>query len=447
MQRDTPITFRTWLIPVLLATAYTVSMLDRYILYMAIEPVKAHYRLSDTQLGLLAGFGFSLFYAAFGLLMGRLADRLNRRNLIVCGIFFWSLMTALTGFAQSVWQLIIARIGVAAGEAVLAPSAYSMVSDIFDRRRLPRAISIIYTGVALGPGIALLVGGLLFTLFQHIGPLTIPGLGTLAIWQSVMVGAGVPGLFIAAAILLFIREPRRQIAPKSPAAAATGGDDRLIPCFRQRAGFYGPLFLAMTAMSMFSNGLVAWMPSFYERRFGWSVAEFGMSIGILLAIAGTTGTLFASSATDRIRQAGHEDALVRFIAIAMLCIVPLGILATLLASPYACLAVTTFLYIGVMGLSATAPAALQLATPPGMRGQISALYLSCFGLITNGGGPLVIGLLTDRLFQRPEAIGYSLALSAATFLPIAALSALFALRGYRKVIGAQPGHAAPLASA
>ena len=141
-----------WYVVVVLMFAYTVSFIDRQILSLLVQPIRRDLGISDTQFSLLAGFAFALFYATLGIPIARLADRANRRFLIMIGVVVWSVMTAACGFAKSYWHLFLARVGVGAGEAMLSPAAYSMISDYFPPHKLAKAIGVYAMGLYLGAG-------------------------------------------------------------------------------------------------------------------------------------------------------------------------------------------------------------------------------------------------------------------------------------------------------
>jgi MFS family permease len=180
---------RAWGALGVLMLAYTVSFVDRTILSLLIPPIQQDLNISDTQISLLAGFAFAVFYTVMGIPLGRLADRTNRRNLIALGIGFWCLMTAACGLARDYWQLFAARVGVGVGEAALSPAAYSMISDLFPRDQLGRAIAVYSLGLPIGSGLALLIGGVAIALVADLPPVTVPGIGTLAAWQLTFVPA------------------------------------------------------------------------------------------------------------------------------------------------------------------------------------------------------------------------------------------------------------------
>ena len=184
-----------WYVVIILMVCYTLSFIDRQILSLLVKPIQQDLGINDTEMGLLQGAAFGIFYTLLGLPMGWLADRISRRNLIAVGIFFWSLMTALCAVARSFGSLFFARMGVGVGEATLAPSAFSMISDYFPRERLGTALSVYSAGIFIGAGLALIVGGTVVSAVSNIPAITMPVLGTIASWRLTFLIVGLPGVF------------------------------------------------------------------------------------------------------------------------------------------------------------------------------------------------------------------------------------------------------------
>ena len=161
-----------------LMVAYTFSFIDRYVIALLIQPIKQDFDLTDTQIGLLSGLAFAIFYTTLGIPIGRLADRYNRRRIISAGIFVWSLMTGLCGLAQSFWQLFAARVGVGVGEAALSPAAFSLIADSFPVQRIGRALSVYSVGVYFGSGLAFIIGGAVIQLVTNAPDVVLPLIGT-----------------------------------------------------------------------------------------------------------------------------------------------------------------------------------------------------------------------------------------------------------------------------
>ena len=169
-----PSSFRAWTSVSILMLAYVLSFIDRQILNLLVGPIRRDLVISDTQMSLLMGLSFALFYTVCGIPLGRLADTRSRRGVIAVGILFWSAMTAACGMARLYWQFLLCRIGVGVGEAALSPAAYSLIADSFAPERRATAISVYSMGVYLGSGLAFLLGGLVITFASAQGDVTLP---------------------------------------------------------------------------------------------------------------------------------------------------------------------------------------------------------------------------------------------------------------------------------
>ena len=198
-----------WWVVIALTSVYTLSFVDRQILGLLVPSIKRDLGVSDTQIGLLQGLAFSLFYTLMGLPIGRIADRWNRRNLIVAGILIWSFFTTMSSVAKSFLLLFSTRIGVGVGEASLSPAGYSMMSDYFPKQKLGAAISVFYMGVFIGSSLAMLVGGTTVDMLARTPFITVPVLGMMASWRLTFVLVGLPGVLFAL-LASTIREPRRR---------------------------------------------------------------------------------------------------------------------------------------------------------------------------------------------------------------------------------------------
>jgi MFS family permease len=355
--------------------------------------------------------------------------------LIAAGVALWSVMTAACGLARSFGSLFLARVGVGIGEAALSPPAYSMIADLFAPERRGRAASVYYMGVQFGSALALLVGGPAVELLGRVGTIDVPLLGTLAPWQAAFMVVGLPGLLVAAVIVL-LRDPRpgrARLSPGGPARAGTKTAD-LIAHLRRHRGAYLGHFAGFSVLSLVAYGIGAWAPSFMIRTYGWGPGKIGIFYGILTLTVGTTGVYAGGWLADWLRKRGHVDATLRAacygaVAIWIPAIVsplmPTDTLAMVLAVPM------TFLLGFPFGV---AGAAIQEITPPELRGRATALYLFCGTLIGLGAGPTVFALVTDHLFRNDQMLRYSLSLVPGLLIPVAALILLAGLKPFRAAV-------------
>jgi MFS family permease len=429
---------RAWAALGVLMVAYTVSFIDRMILSLLIPPIQADLGISDTQISLLAGFAFAIFYTIMGIPLGRVADRWNRRNLIAIGITFWCLATAACGLARNYWQLFLARVGVGVGEAALSPAAYSMISDLFPRDQLGRAIAIYSVGLPVGSGLALLIGGAAVGMLADLGPVSLPWIGTLSSWQLTFIVVGLPGVLVAFLVML-LREPERRdrmaVPPAVPAAAGAAAVAAapvgLIAFLGVNRRVLLHHFGGLSLLVVIVYGSTAWIPTFFIRSHGWSAAEIGYAYGVIFITCGAGGLLLGGHLADRWWRNGKSDAHLRVVLLSVATMAPCFALMPLMPTAewaVALLALATFtssLHGGVAG------AALQLITPNELRGQMTAVYFFIANLIGLGLGPTAVAMFTDFVFGDPLALGYSLAVLAGTAGPLSAIVIATGLRHYR----------------
>lgn len=398
----------SWLIVGVLMVAYLLSYIDRSILSLLVDPIRSDLGLSDTQLSLLHGFAFALFYAALGFPLGRMADSHNRRNIIVGGISVWSLFTAACGLATNFWQLFLMRMGVGVGEAALNPSAYSIISDRFPKHLLARALSTYVMGTYMGFGLAFIVGGLVVQAVTKTPTSVLPVLGEVYTWQLAFFYVGLPGLLVSLLVYFAVKEPiRTGLANKSGGHSAVPIKDVVAFVAKNKQTFFCHL-AGFSLIGILVNGLVLWTPSFFSRTYGIPVAEAGVFYGVILLLFGPIGIFLGGVISDRIDRTGLNGG--GFLTAAGC--VSFAILPALF-SPLMPAAGLSFALIAVLVLATSAPwgvavSAIQQITPNEMRGQVSALYLFVVNLIGIGFGPTIVALLTDQVFGQDAALKYSM---------------------------------------
>ena len=424
---------RNWTLLALTVT-FMFNFLDRQVMALLVTPIKRDLDLSDTQVSLLIGFAFVVFYAIAGIPLSRLIDRGSRKWIIGIGVGFWSLMTMACGFAQNFAQLALARVGLGIGESCNTPASYSLVSDLYPREKLARAIAVINIGNVGGQGLALFVGGSLI-LWLAQGPFSgWPLLGTLKPWQLTFVLLGAPGIIWAILVLTTMPEPQRR--REAGDEQGTPGLGEVIRFAARWRWLYAALILGITIKATLSFGATIWAPALFERKYGWATGEPGLYLGIVSLTAMPLGLLVGGWLADRLTMRGRDDAnaLVLFWATAGL--LPFAILFPLMPNASLALAMQAgSLFMGAMGTS-PGNAAIQVITPGRMRGTLTAFYIAVMNVLGNGFGPLVVALLTDRVFHEEAKLGLSMATSAAVLAPLGVLFCWIALRAYRPAIAA-----------
>lgn len=393
-----------WLPLVLLfLLIFVISYIDRQILSLVVQPVKASLGLSDFQIGLLQGVAFSLVLAVSALLVSPLIDRGNRVRLLAYAMLVWCSMTVLCGLAHNFGMLLLARTGLAISEAIVPMAVMSIICDIAPKASVPRASALFMAAPYIGSGFALLLGGPLLLMLAPFEGMTLPVVGTFEPWRGLFFMLGFPG--IAIGLLLFLlREPTRR-----------GGEDAgdtsapVIPFLKKNAGFLVPMLLANSMLQIIAYTIYAWSPTVMIRVHGMSTATAGVTVGSVFVIAGVSGCMFGSWVMSRSRDGRALSHVVRTIAITFAC---LG--APLLAFPLvpnadlalALLALAFFLM--ALGLSSIMTP-VALFAPAAMRGRVLATAGLCHSGL-GGLGPLFVGGVNDFVFGAPERIGHSLAI-------------------------------------
>lgn len=407
-----------WYVVFILLIAQMFSFLDRMIMGLLVGPIRESFEISDTQYSLLAGLAFSLFYAAMGLPLARIADLGNRRNLISAGIAVWSFMTALCGLAQGYWTLFAARVGVGVGEATLGPAAYSMITDYFPKSVLARALSVYMIGVTLGSGFAYMVGGAIVGYVSDMDEIILPLVGELEGWQLTFFIVGLPGLVVSALVAMTVREPERKGAT---ADKTTLPLSEVVDYVLQRRRAYGGHIFGISIFIMVVYALNLWGPTYFIRLFDYSPAEAGWVFGLIMIIAGSAGLLLAGTLADRLVAGGIQDGYIKVILFSMVAMTPCAIALGFIESDVLAIVFMSVAIFFSAFQGGITGGAIQLMTPNRMRGQVMALYLLVANLIGLGLGPTAIALGTDYVFGYDAAIGKSIALCAAVLCPLAAL--------------------------
>lgn len=419
-----------WYVVAVLLLAYTLSFIDRMILSLLVGPIKADLGISDTQMSLLMGFAFAIFYSVLGIPLGWLADRRARRGLIVAGVAAWSLMTAACAFARGYVGLFLARVGVGVGEATLSPAAYSMLGDYFPREKLGRAMAVYSIGVPLGSGIALMAGSVVVKLVTEGPPVKLPIVGELEPWRLTFLWVGLPGLLVALLIALTVHEPPRQ------GEATKAGHSELVAFLKTHPAAIAAHFGGMSLVALVMYGAMAWIPQFLHRTYGMPVPEAGLWFGVATAACGAAGLLLGGWLADGLYRRGFKDAHLRVIRLNAILLLPLFVGMAL--APTASLALGLMIVAMLVGTihGGVAGAALQMITPNRLRARMVALYFLVANLIGLGLGPTAIALVTDLAFGRPEALRYGLAIVTGVALPISALILTAGLKPFARAVEA-----------
>lgn len=400
-----------WYVIGVLFVVTLLSQLDRQLPALVVRPLRKEFGISDTAFSLLQGYAFAVFYTLAGLPLGRLVDRSNRRNLIFVGLLFWSAATALFAFSQTYQHLVLARVGVGIGEAVLAPAAYSMIADCVAPHRRGRALAVYYVSIAIGSGASLLLGGWLLAVIPAQG-MAIGALGVLSPWRLAFLAAALPAIPLALVLLATVREPARHETTTAQGLTDKPSVADFARYLRSHASTFARVLTYPTLLSIIGYGALAWAPALFDRAHGIPPAKAGVVLGIIVAAAGASGTLISGFLSDWWTARGVAAARFRVALVGVaVFIVPATVWPLV---PNAVLAFA-LLFVAVFGLGlaqSAAPASIQAVVPNRMRGQAIAVYLLLAGLLGIGLGPTSVALITDYVFHDDKALPYSMALMA-----------------------------------
>ncbi|MDX2143593.1 MAG: MFS transporter [Rhodospirillaceae bacterium] len=424
----------SWYVVVVLTLAYMLSFLDRQIMALMVQPIKRDLGISDTAMSLLLGLAFAIFYTILGLPIGRWADRASRRGIIGGGIALWCLMTAACGLARDYWTLFLARIGVGVGEATLAPSALSLISDYFPKEKRGQALSFYNAGVGLGAAVAMILGGQVIQYVSTQPPVELPVLGQLYAWQTVFLVVGLPGLLVAA-LMLTVKEPFRRGKMKRQVAAGASDEipvAEVVQFLKQRWKMFASHFVGMSVVTILGYAYFSWLPTTFIRTWGWSIGQISLAYGIIMIVTVPLGVNFGGWLSDRLYKQGHKDGHMRsnLYGVAIFMAGPY-VLVPLMPTPELALFVLVFGSIGGAWVTATGAASLMMICPNQMRGQITALYYFVISILGLTVGPSAVAIVTDFVFKDEAMLRYSLALTCGVATMFAIVLLVYNLKYFR----------------
>ncbi|MET0241213.1 MAG: MFS transporter [Sphingobium sp.] len=416
---------RAWWAVFLLFAASILSVIDRGILSIVVDAVKADIGLSDVQISLLQGLAFGIFYAVVGVWLGLIADRMSRRNLIVGGIALWSIATAASGFVHSFGAMFACRLLVGLGEAALAPAAISLIADLFPPAKRGRAIGIYLMGQSVATGISFFAAGSLLHIAGAGGFASVPVLAGLAPWRTIFLLCGLAGIVIVLGYLT-VREPAR-VSNVATALPGQGHMQAIAGYYRAHWRLLVCIYGGFALFFLGSYAGLAWQIVMLSRRFAMEAATVAVMLSPVSLVFGILGPLVGGMLVDAaVKRTGETGILsiLRFVPL-------LGLIfcfANGATSQWAGIVLVGTLG-GVAAIVGTATLAWLQATMPGdMRG----IAVSGTGLVNTivGAtmGPLLVALITDKLFVDPSKIGLAMTYVAA---PAFILSALLYMTGHR----------------
>ncbi|MFT6093355.1 MAG: putative MFS family arabinose efflux permease [Pseudohongiellaceae bacterium] len=407
----------------LLTVVYSFNFIDRQLLSILQESIKLDLSLSDSQLGLLTGFAFALFYVTAGLPIARLADRSNRRNIVAVSIGLWSLMTALSGLVQNYGQLLAARVGVGVGEAGGSPPSHSIVSDIFPPESRASALAFYSTGVNIGILFGFLFGG---WLNEYFG------------WRVAFMVVGLPGLLIAVLVRFTLKEPIRGLMEKKQVSDVQVPFSEVVALLWSRHSFrHLALGAGLNAFAAYAS--INWLASFFIRSHGMSTGELGTWLSLSTGLLGAIGVFAGGVIADKLAPRDKRwyvwlPALVGFFS------VPFAVAMLLAPGQY-----TALLLSFIPGLLFNVYLGTSIATAHGlvgsrMRATASAILFLILNIIGLGLGPWSVGMLSDYLNPTlgAESLRYAMVYLVPTVLFWSSCHFYLAARTLREDLAAAP---------
>lgn len=394
---------RAWSAVLVLLILGTFAFFDRQAISLLVDPIKATFGVSDAQMGFLQGSAFAIFFLLGTLPMGWVVDRFPAHWTIYLGATGWSLATIIGAFSGSFIELLIARSFLGLTEAVLSPASWSVVARLFPAHRLSLAISVLSTGSQIGAAASFALGGLLIAEASRFTGLQLPLVGSIEPWQFVFLVAGVVGLVLA--FLIFV-------APRSDSGRDTSkGADKatILPFVRANRAFLICHFVGFASLCALVYGAASWVPTFLLRTYTLDIRTVGLILALTAVPIGVAGFMFNGWAADKSFAKGHDDAHHAHFAYISMALAIIGGFGFFFASKFwiivACVALVSFL----QPFAGVAAAVLQIATPPELRGRMSAAFLMfyiAFGMIV---GPSFVAFISDGIgTDRGLAVAMSL---------------------------------------
>ncbi len=404
----------SWYALAVLMLIYVLNFLDRTIIYILFPLIKKEMAFSDTQLALLGTTSFVIFYTVLGIPFGRLADRGSRTKIIAMGVIVWSLFSGLTAFANDFWTLFACRVMVGVGEATLGPAAISLLSDFFPPVRRATVTSIYSMGIAIGAGLAALLGGSL----SQYG------------WRTAFMIVGFPGLLFGT-LVYFLREPVRTTAGATSETNYSKTDWKALVTNRS----FILLCVGYALLGLATNNLSIWGATFYSRLHKFDLPTIGFWGGTLTLAAGIPATLFGGAIADWFHRAGYGRMF--YGALLSLFSVPFWLLLIFTDNVYLILAANFFLLAAALGWLGAAAADVTEITGVNLRGLGIAVYFFSVNIAAYLIGSNLIGYISDRLgaTQDPRMLRYALLIC-----PIACLASAVCLFAGRRSLKAAANH-------
>ncbi|MBT0669540.1 MFS transporter [Novosphingobium profundi] len=421
--RERPGALLAWVTVATLFLAQVISNIDRGMLALVIDPVRQDLAISEIQIALLQGFAFSVFYVTIGLPLGAVADRVNRRKLLIAGIVVWSIAAIGGGFAQGFGAMFTSRIFIGVGEAVLGPCAVTMISDLFppEKRGRPMALYVFGSMIAFGLG-SLVTGSILEAAPRGVFA-GLPIIGDFAPWRLAFILTGLSGAAILVALVL-LREPERRGASGETFVEAMSFRDGLA-AMRARWAVFVPFYGALALLAVGGSVATGWGAVFLTRTFGLAIGEAGQRLGAAQIAWAIPGAVLAGFVIDRVSRRYGLAGRVRLAGVLTLLAIPSALAVFISDSEVAIVLLGSIMAILAMYGTCMLSVVAEIA-PLSLRGFAVALYAFVMTMIGASLGPLAVAGLTEHVFADPARVGWSMAVVGSLALLASAALAFLA---------------------
>ena len=438
-----------WYVVVLMMCFYVLSFIDRQIIAVMIDPIKADLDLTDVQISLIGGMSFGLFYSVVGIFIGRLADSMNRPMLIAAGVFIWSLTTALCGLAGKFWHLLFLRMGVGLGEAALLPSTLSLLKDYFPPARIATPTSVFLFGAPIGIGLAFAAGGFMYGVAQDItaaaGWNDVIFIGGSAAWKLVLIFLGVIGMVMTLGMFT-VREPRVTNAAgvenraDHSLKAANAAEMPEVKAYAKKNWLpIMSLYVGMALISMAAYAQGFWDVTYLTRIFGGDRGSVSFMYGMVQMFAGMSGMFLGGFTADRLTRRGVEGSSYKLVTLGAAFAIPFAFLYPLMGSESGSLWLMVLAIFGTNMCFACAASAMQRMYPAAMLGLAAGVYFFMSNAVGLMVGPFAIAATTDYVFADPQKVGYSLSIVGGTARLLAFVVFAIGLKSYVRLLREREG--------
>lgn len=397
-----------WLTVLTLFLAQIVSTIDRGMLALVIDPVRADLGISEMQIALLQGLAFSIFYVTVGLPLGAVADAVNRRKLLIAGIAVWSAATVAGGLAGGFGSMFASRLFIGVGEAVLGPCAVTMIADLFPPERRGRPMALYVFGSMIAYGLGSLITGQILTLAPQGVFAGLPLIGTLAPWRMAFVLVGLSGVVLLA-LLALLREPVRSATATASSGEANAGFAEGLRAMRRDYRVFLPYYAALSLFALAGSVATGWGAVLLTRGFGFDVGRAGKALGLAQVSWAALGALLAGVCVDWVGKRFGTVGRARFAVTLTLLAVPSALPLFAVGPTMAIVMLGEIMFIMAI-YGTTMLAILSEIAPPSLRGFAVALYAFVMTMIGGSLGPIAVAGLTEHVLGDPAKVGWSMAI-------------------------------------